>query len=139
MKYLLFLTVALFVASSSAFVEAQTCETYRVVPQTVYEQRPVTTMRLETETVIEQCPIVVRRPVWETQMRERRYTVLKPVRETSTREERYSVLRPVYETAEREEVVVPPDPLDAEQLAEHRRDPRLHRALRHHGAKALSP
>ena len=66
-----------------------------LVPQTIYENRPVTTYRLETETIVEQRPTTTYRPMWETETRQRTYTVLRPVQETSVREERYTVLKPV--------------------------------------------
>jgi len=75
--------------------------TYRVVCQTVYEQRQTTAYRLQYETVFEQRRVTTNRPVWETETRERRYRVAKPVVETSTREERYKVLRPVTQTETR--------------------------------------
>ncbi len=84
----------------------QTCadgQTYRIVYQTVCEQRQVTAYRIEYETVCEQRQVTTYKPVWETTFRENRYTVARPVFETSMREETYTVQRPVYETAEREE------------------------------------
>jgi len=93
--------------------------TYRLIPQTVYEQKQITAYRLESETVYDDKPVTSYRPIMETQMQERRYTVARPVMETSEREERYTVrkqvwdtvvedrsydrVRSVYETAEREE------------------------------------
>ncbi|MBN1393654.1 MAG: hypothetical protein JW959_01295 [Pirellulales bacterium] len=84
----------------------QTCidsPTYRIVYQTVYEQRQVAAYRVEYETVCEQRQVTSYKPVWETAVRENSYTVAKPVVETSYRDETYTVQRPVYETAEREE------------------------------------
>ena len=68
-----------------AQVSCGSCETYRLVPQTIYEQRPVTTYRLQTETIVEKRPTTTYRPMWETEARQRTYTVLKPVQETSMR------------------------------------------------------
>ncbi|MDA7950611.1 MAG: hypothetical protein MPJ24_03900 [Pirellulaceae bacterium] len=75
---------------------------YRLQPQIVYQQRPVTTYRQQLTTVMRPEEVTVRRPVWTTEMRERRYKVAKPVLETSTKEETYKVLKPVYETSEKE-------------------------------------
>jgi hypothetical protein len=103
---------------------AQCCEqAYRILCQTVYEERQVTCFRQECETVYEAREIARQVPVWETEQRERRYKVLRPVHETSMetvmrdcsydvvrnivetheREERYTVQRPVWETQMREE------------------------------------
>ena len=79
-------------------IVGESCQVYRPVYETVYEDRQVTAYRIETETVVEERPVVSYRPVWETEMRERRYTVARPVAETSNREERYRVQRPVWET-----------------------------------------
>ncbi len=70
-------------------------QTYRLVYQTVYDQRQVTAYRVEYENVYDEQQVTSYRPVWETQVRESRYTVARPVFETSTREERYTVQRPV--------------------------------------------
>lgn len=78
-------------------------QTYRIVYQTVCEQRQMTAYRIEYETICEERPVTTYKPVWETAVRENRYTVARPVMETSEREEAYTVQRPVYETAEREE------------------------------------
>lgn len=102
---------AALVAGASAQVcspvsGCQTCvdgQTYKIVYQTVCEQRQATAYRVEYETVCEQRQVTTYKPVWETAVREHRYTVQKPVFETSVREECYTVQRPVYETAEREE------------------------------------
>ena len=81
----------------------QTCiQDYKLVSQTIYEEKPVTTRRLQTETILEERQVVRYRPVWETTMRERRYTVNKPVVQTSMREERKTVMRPVYEVRYRD-------------------------------------
>jgi len=107
---LLFLVAAAATASaqidcpSSACLTASTGQTYRIVYQTVYEQRQYTAYRIEYETVCEQRQVTSYKPVWETAVRENRYTVAKPVLETSEREETYTVQRPVYETSERQEV-----------------------------------
>ncbi|MCA9228782.1 MAG: hypothetical protein KDA47_24365, partial [Planctomycetales bacterium] len=74
------------------------CQSYRMVYQTVYDQQQVTSYRLQYETVLQERQVTTQRPVWETEMRERRYRVAKPVMETSTREQRYTVRRPVTET-----------------------------------------
>lgn len=92
----------------AAPVSAQECcptlsQTYRIVYQTVCEQRQVTAYRIEYETVCEERQVTSYKPVWETAVRENKYTVARPVTETSEREEFYTVQKPVYETAEREE------------------------------------
>ncbi len=74
------------------------CQTYRLVCQTVYDERQVTAFRIDRETVYEDRRVTSYRPVVETQLRERRYTVAKPIYETAEREERYTVMKPVYET-----------------------------------------
>ena len=88
---------------SSACLTCPTGQTYRIVYQTVYEQRQYTAYRIEYETVCDERQVTTYKPVWETAVRENRYTVARPVMETSEREETYTVQRPVYETAEREE------------------------------------
>lgn len=79
--------------------------TYRLVPSTVMEARPVTAYRLTEEKVVEQKPITTYRTETVTEMREQRYRVAKPVTETSERIQRYKVMRPVTETFMREETV----------------------------------
>lgn len=106
-----FSALTLLAATASAQVccpasGCQTCadgQTYRIVYQTVCEQRQATAYRIECETVCEQRQVTTYKPVWETAVRENRYTVARPVFETAEREETYTVQRPVYETAEREE------------------------------------
>ena len=88
---------------SSACLTCPTGQTYRIVYQTVYEQRQYTAYRVEYETVCDERQVTTYKPIWETAVRENRYTVARPVMETSQREETYTVQRPVYETAEREE------------------------------------
>ncbi|MGE0608655.1 MAG: hypothetical protein AB7O62_16290 [Pirellulales bacterium] len=80
------------------------CETstYRLVYETVYDEREVTAYRMEYETVYDEQQVTAMRPVYETEMRQRRYKVAKPVCETTEREEHYSVLKPVYETQMRD-------------------------------------
>ncbi len=93
-------SVCSFTASTS---RAQCCETaYRLVCQTVYENRQVTCYHNECETVYEPQEISRQVPVWETQARERRFKVLRPVTETSMREERFTVMKPVCETVMRD-------------------------------------
>ncbi len=91
------------------FGAVESCDTcvpcvqeYRLVTQTIYEEKPVTTRRLQTETIVEEREVVRFRPVWETTTRERRYTVNKPVVQTSMREERKTVMKPVYEVRYRD-------------------------------------
>jgi len=73
-------------------------QTYRLMTQTVFDERQVTAFRIDTETVYEDHKVTTLRPVTETQMRENRYSVAKPVYETSQREEHYTVMKPVTET-----------------------------------------
>lgn len=95
----------LLAAAAPAY--AQECclssQTYRLVYQTVCEQRQVTAYRIEYESVCEERQVTSYKPVWETAVRENKYTVARPVTETAEREEYYTVQKPVYETAEREE------------------------------------
>ena len=70
---------------------------YRYIPQTVYENRPVTVSKWVNETVYETQKVTTYKPVWQTETRERRTTVLKPVYKTKYREERHIVRRPVIE------------------------------------------
>lgn len=79
--------------------------TYRLVPTTVYESRPVTAYRVQEQTVVEQKPVTTYKTETVTEMREERYRVAKPVVETSEKVERYTVRRPVTKTEMREEVV----------------------------------
>jgi hypothetical protein len=88
---------------SSACPTCVTGQTYRIVYQTVYDQRQFTAYRIEYENVCEERQVTTYKPVTETAVRENRYTVARPVTETAEREETYTVQRPVYETAEREE------------------------------------
>ena len=89
--------------ASPALAQVSCGPTYRIVYQTVYDQRQYTAYRIEHETVYDEHQVTTYKPVWETAVRENRYTVAKPVTETSVREEYYTVQKPVYETAEREE------------------------------------
>src|SRR5665647_1186286 len=80
------------VAQSVGAPACMTCpsgQTYRIVYQTVCEQRQVTAYRIEYETVCEERPVTTYKPIWETAVRENRYTVARPVMETSEREEAY--------------------------------------------------
>ena len=70
-----------------SLASAQDCETYKLVQQTVYDERQVTAFRIEHETVFDEQQVTVQRPVYETEVRERRYTFARPVTETSEREE----------------------------------------------------
>ena len=88
---------------STACLTCPCGQTYRIVYQTVYEQRQFTAYRVEYETVCEQRPVTTYKPIWETAVRENRYTVARPVMETAVHDEAYTVQRPVYETAERDE------------------------------------
>lgn len=109
-----FLLVLSFLLATASSVAAQDCpstacltcptgQTYRIVYQTVYDQRQFTAYRIEYENVCEERQVTTYKPVMETAVRENRYTVARPVMETAEREETYTVQRPVYETAEREE------------------------------------
>ncbi len=92
-------------ANSPCVTAQDECVTYMYVPQTVYEQRPVTLSQMVNETVFETQQVTSYKPVWTTEKRERRTTVLKPVVKTSEREERYRVYRPVIETKYREQQI----------------------------------
>jgi len=100
------LGVSLFLAAAVPAWAQESCvsaQTYRIVYQTVCEQRQVTAYRIEYENVCEERQVTAYKPVWETAVRENKYTVAHPVTETAEREEFYTVQKPVYETAEREE------------------------------------
>jgi hypothetical protein len=100
------LTLTLLVLSAAPLQAQvyQACphQAYRLVYETVYDEREVTAYRVQHDTVYEERQVTSYRPVWETEMRERRYTVARPVQETSEREERYTVMRPVWETSLRD-------------------------------------
>ena len=70
-----------------ACVSCQGGQTYRLVYQTVYDQKEVTAYRIQYETECETREVTSYRPVWETSMRENRYTVSRPVTETAYRDE----------------------------------------------------
>ena len=61
------LSVWSLVASAAAGQEV--CQTYRLVYQTVYDERQVTAFRIENETVYEPQQVTRYRPVYETEMR----------------------------------------------------------------------
>src|SRR5688500_8136042 len=78
----LFLCVGLLsvsaICSTARELRAQCCDTaYRLICQTVYEERQVTCYRQECETVYDTQEVARQVPVWETEQRERRYKVLK--------------------------------------------------------------
>ena len=102
MKRLLLFSLTIWSAAAMQVTAQEACQTYRLVYQTVYDEREVTAYRIDTETVYDQQTVTRYRPVYETEMRERRYTVARPVTETAEREERYKVLRPVWETQMRD-------------------------------------
>ena len=81
------------------------CDCYRMVPQTVYEQRPITVSRVVNETVFKKEKITTYKPVWTTEKRERVRVSHEPVTQTSEREETYRVFRPLIETKYREREV----------------------------------
>ena len=90
-------------------------QTYRIVYQTVYDERQVTAYRVEYETVYEEQKVTSYRPEWETRTQERRLPRRqagpgdvdaqgalhgrKPVWETVMRDASYTRTRYVEETA----------------------------------------
>lgn len=85
----------------SEYSNAQNCEpvrSYRLQPETVYEQVPVTSMRIEYEDRLVEKEIVSYRPAVQERVEKRQYTVRKPVIETSTRNESYTVYKQVVKT-----------------------------------------
>ncbi len=103
------LTAWSFPAAAQVYYPPAPCATctdgpvYRVVYQTVYEQREVTAYRIEYETVCEERQVTTYRPEWHTEIRDTSYDRVRYMQETVEREERYTVCRPVWETQEREE------------------------------------
>lgn len=97
-----FLTVSLSTFPSFA---QEDCDCYRMVPQTVYEQRPITVSRVVNETVFKTEKVTAYKPVWTTEKRERVRVSHKPITKTSEREETFRVFRPVIETKYREREV----------------------------------
>ncbi|MDO4550675.1 MAG: hypothetical protein Q4C96_05435 [Planctomycetia bacterium] len=78
--------------------------TYKVVCETVYDEKKVVRYKPVWETEIRQRPYTVSKQVAETQVREERYTVRIPVTEIEVRDCSYERVRYVPETSEREEV-----------------------------------
>lgn len=78
--------------------------TYRVVCETVYDEKKVVTYKPVWETEIRTRPVTVQKKVVETEMREERYTVRIPVTEIQMQEKSEERVRYVPETCEREEI-----------------------------------
>ena len=79
-------------------ISAQEIHSYKLVPKTVLEKKPVKVIRWVDETVMEKQKVTSYKKVWQTETRERRKTEYKPVRKTSQREERTVVRKPIVET-----------------------------------------
>lgn len=85
--------------------------TYRVVCETVYDEKKVMRQKPVWETQIHERPYTVSRQVAETAMREERYKVRIPITEVEIRDYSYERTKYVQETAVREEKVVVMKPI----------------------------
>ena len=91
------------VNSASAQVNGyETYQTYKLVPVTVYEKKPVTMSRWINETTKERKQETAYKQITQTEQRERKHVTYKPIRTTSEREERMVVKKPITETLFRE-------------------------------------
>ena len=107
-SFSLLIACACYVAVSfgaAPSIAQEDCDCYRMVPSTVYEQRPITVSRVVNETVYDTKKITTYKPVWTTEKREHVRVSHKPVIKTSEREETYRVFRPMIETKYREREV----------------------------------
>jgi YTV protein len=87
----------------SACISCGEGQSYRLVYQTVYDQKQVTEYRVDYETKCDPVQVTSYKPVWETSVKTRKYTVARPVNETSYRDETYTVQKPIWETRYRDE------------------------------------
>ena len=78
--------------------------TYKVVCETVYDEKKVVSYKQVWETEVCTRPYTVSKQVPETSMREERYTVRVPVTEVVIQDKSYERVRYVPETCEREEI-----------------------------------
>ena len=78
--------------------------TYKVVCETVYDEKKVVTYKPVWETEIRTRPVTVQRKIAETEMREERYSVRIPVTEIQFQEQTEERVRYVPETCEKEEI-----------------------------------
>ncbi len=92
------------VCSACGPVCAYTPPTYRVVCETVYDEKKVVAYKPVWETELRTRPVTVQKKVVETEMREERYTVRIPVTEIQMQEKSEERVRYVPETCEREEI-----------------------------------
>ncbi len=79
-------------------ISAQQVHSYKTVPRTIYEKKPVKVTKWVDETVMEKQTVTSYKKVWQTETRERHRTEYKPVQKTSEREERTVVRKPIVET-----------------------------------------
>lgn len=79
-------------------VSAQQIHSYKMVPRTILEKKPVKVTKWVDETVMEKQTVTSYKMVWQTETRQRYKTEYKPVRKTSYREERTVVRKPIVET-----------------------------------------
>ncbi len=87
------------VNSASAQINGyETYQTYKLVPVTVYEKKPVTMSRWINETTKERKQETAYKQITQTEQRERKRVTYKPIRTTSEREERMVVKKPITET-----------------------------------------
>ncbi len=77
---------------------AQQAWSYRLVPTTVYEKKPVTVTRWVDETVMEKKQVTSAVPTWQTEKRQRTKTTFVPTQETAERSEQIVLRKPVVET-----------------------------------------
>ena len=90
------------IAAFSGTLAAQEIQSFKLVPKTIYEKRPVKVTRLVDEVVNEKQQVTTQKVMWQTETRQRRQVEYMPVRKMSEREERTVVRKPVTETMYRE-------------------------------------
>ena len=96
------IALAAILMALPSVTSAQVVNSYQLVPQTIYEKKPVTVSRWIDETVMEKQQVTSYKPVWEKEARERRIVSYKPVQQTREREQRIVTYKPVVETLFRE-------------------------------------
>ncbi len=83
---------------------AYTPPTYKVVCETVYDEKKVVSYKPVWETEVRTRPVTVQKKIAETEMREERYTVRIPVTEIQFQDQTEERVRYVPETCEKEEI-----------------------------------
>ena len=99
------LLIVVSIGVPTTVVGQESCDCYKLVPQTTFRTQPVTMSQMIQETVMKPQQVTTYKPVWTRETRQRRTTVLKPVVQTSEREERFLVRRPIIETSFREQQI----------------------------------